>query len=232
MPPRYSRVPEITQAPRDLPELQARMNTAIRVVNEVLEEIALADSQLRGRDGFTPQFEADVDLGGQRLRNISRSQRGGDAVTRRELEEIGILGNPNGVVFNRSVTFAAGATSNVSALGGGEIPTTDGILELVNTVVAGAIPVAVAGDSVTTQSYGRLGTTQGSLILGRNGSGRAEFAEIRNGHVLIASDQIVGLLTLILEQLERLGHGPTYHRGIDRARGRRYNAQRYESDVD
>lgn len=223
MPPQYNRIPEIVQVPEDTASFVEVVNTTIRQINEVFAELNLSDSEFRGNDGFIPTYNNNVNLQENRLRNIARSQESGDAVTRRELEEIGLLGNPDGVVFNQSVTFGAGASSIPSAGGGSEIPSIGDVIQLIEDIVAGAIPVAFAGQTVTVQEYGLLGTTEGTLILGRNGNGKAEFAEIRNGRVQVDATDIVPLLELIYNELEKLNYAVSTNRRGVRAAGRRYN---------
>lgn len=232
MPPQYNRIPEITQVPEDLSQFMEAVNTAIRALNEVMQELNTADSQFRGRDGYTPTFEADVDMGDLRLKNIARSKDGGDAVTRRELEEIGILGNAAGVVFSSPVTFASGASSAPSSGGGDELTTGEDVIDAVNAIVEGALPVTQAGESVSIQGYGQTGNTQGTLSMGRNGFGRAEFISVREGAILVSSSAQEALLYIIAQHLERIDNGLQNYWRSQRPRRRRHFALTSSDDLD
>ena len=205
MPPIYDRIPEIDQVPEDLNALVIFLNTVIRQLNEVFAELNLSDSQFRGNDDFIPTFNNDVDLNRFRLRNISRSQRGGDAVTRRELEEIGILGSAFGVTFNTPVTFNQQLFSQGPQSGGGaEIPNNDEVGDMIAEGTAGIIPMAVSGEAVDDREVFTTGSTEGLLGMARDGRGTAEFLQIRNGHLQTADTQACALLWLIYQELRSL----------------------------
>lgn len=208
MPPRYNRIPELDQAPNDLTDLVVQLNSIVRQVNEVFGELGVSDSQLRGNDGFTPTFNADVDLNRFRLRNISRSQDGGDAVTRRELEEIGILGNPDGINFNGAVTFNSNIFAAGSQGGGGnELATNEDVETLVTSALEGLVPVAVEGQILDDATPFALGEDEGQPMMARNERGRARFAQMRGEDILMHDSKVCTLLVLILQELRSLRHG-------------------------
>lgn len=205
MAPKYDRIPEISQVPEDLNELVIFLNTVIRQLNEVFAELNLSDSQFRGNDSFTPTFNNDVDLNRFRLRNISRSQDGGDAVTRRELEEIGILGSAAGILFKQPVTFTQNLFSEGPQGGGGsELPNNDDVSDMITSMTAGIVPVAVSGEVIDDQDVFANGTTEGTLSMARNGRGRADFLQIRNGQLQTGDVQACALLWLIYQELRSL----------------------------
>ena len=207
VPPNYNRIPEIGQVPEDLNGLVLFLNDLIRQLNEVLRELGVSDSEFRGNDGFTPSFNNDVDLNEFRLRNISRSQRAGDAVTRRELEEIGILGSAFGVVFNRPVTF----NSNLFAEGpqgggGGELATNADVTTQIDNALEGLIPVAVEGQFLDAATPFAVGD-DGQPVMARNERGGARFIQMRGEDVLTHDNQVCALLVLILQELRSIRYG-------------------------
>lgn len=205
MPPQYDRIPEISQVPEDINGLVLFLNTVIRQINEVFAELNLLDSRVQGNDNFTPTFNNDVDLNEFRLRNISRSQRGGDAVTRRELEEIGILGSAAGIQFNRAVTFNSNLFAQGPQGGGSsEIPTNSEVNDMINSATTGLVPVAVEGQRLDSATPFSAGQDEGQPMMGRNGRGRAEFFQMRNGRVQMQDIDACALLWLIYQELRSL----------------------------
>lgn len=208
---RYDRIPLIDPGAAGSPEgVIELVNARIQLINEVLAEISTAEAETRGDDGRTPAFRANVDMGRNRVTNATRSRDSADCVIREELEEIGLLGNPDGISFSVPVEFAGGVSSSGPSGGGSDLTTIEEVINAI-TQAAGTLPLASDGELVNDRGYGTLGTTQGTLLMFVGGDGRAQFVRGENGRALFELNDTNGLLYQILEQLrtigERLGNG-------------------------
>ena len=207
---RYDRIPALEVVGEVTAQvLLDLLNPIIGEINAVLAELGTAEAETRGDDGRTPQFRADIDMNRKRITNAERSRDPYDVVVRQELMDIGLIGDPRGATLN-NVTLGTNVT--VSGAGGGsaQIATSDDVAEAV-VQATGAIPVAVEGQRIVGRDYGTQGTTEGTLLLIRNGDNRAEFVRGDNGRILLESEGTNELLAQVLEQLvilnRRLGNG-------------------------
>lgn len=205
MPPSYNRIPPIERIPTDMTDAVATINARIDEINQVLAEIALADSSLRGTDSFQPTLFNNIDMQRNRVRNVERSKDPRDVVTRVELEEIGILGNPEGVSFTGAVNFEITPTSS-GAVGGGSnsLGTSGEITDTINDILEGELVVSVSGEIVDERELSVNGTTRGTLAMGIDGQNRAAFVRLVNGAQKVVDPCTNALLTLILQELRRL----------------------------
>lgn len=207
MPPRYDRIAAISPYPNDLAELTDAINRLVQQINDVFTEMAVADSQYRGRDGYRPTFENRINAGGFRISNAVRSRNPDDVVIREELEEIGLLGNPDGISISKPVNFTGGVTSTPSQGGGGsDLATITDVIDQVTALIEESVALAVSGQRVFGRDYGRTGTTQGQLGMAQGGDGRADFLQQRNGNLLVEQPNVCDLLTEILRELRRINN--------------------------
>lgn len=84
-------------------------------LNDFFERLDLRLGELEGIEGQTPAVTNDMDLGGNRLTNLGRSQADSDAVTRGEMAAFGLYARPGTSVHETKL--------QIKALGGLEVPT-------------------------------------------------------------------------------------------------------------
>lgn len=72
------------------------VNRVISQLNLILEAIGTQLGILQARDEQQPKYHAPLDLNGQRLINVGRSQQDADAITRVELAERGLFSRRTG----------------------------------------------------------------------------------------------------------------------------------------
>lgn len=207
MPPSYNRIPPIERIPENIEDVIESVNARIDEINQVLAEIAVADSSLRGQDNFEPAFFNRVNMRRNRITNAERSRDPRDVVTRIELEEIGILGDTAGVSFTGPVNFEVTPTSSGAASGGSNsLSPTFEINANINAAVEAASAVARSGEFVDERELGVNGTTQGTLLMGVDGQGRAAFGRLFNGAQMVSDPCANALLVLILQELRKLNN--------------------------
>ena len=205
MPPRYARIPpiEITSDTADVQPVIDAVNDRIAEINRVLTELEVAESVTRGEDGTSPVIGANLDMDGNRIINLRRSASPTDAVTRQELQDIGILGNPGGeVTFSVPVGFSSGII-NLGPLGGGsgQLLTTDDVQTLIEQALGAAVATSRDGELVTIEDkVGVNGRTEGTLAMARDGiTGKARHLQAENGRLVVID---VGSTQLLSELVD------------------------------
>ena len=201
------RIPTITGPVDNVEEVVDNINMVIDEINRALQEIELAQSKLEGTDNHTPTFQSAPNLNNFRVTNVARSRDPQDVVTRRELEEIGILGSRrNGLSLSGDITvdgnvFITGPTEG----GSNAVPTITQVSTLITTNIEANVPSTSDGNLwVREDAAGIDGSTQGTVAMGVDGNGKARPIEIRNGELPIQDSEVRYLLACILEQLEKL----------------------------
>ena len=200
---RYDRLPAIQVVGEVTAQsLLEALNPILAEINSVLSELSTAEAETRGDDGRTPQFRANIDMDGNRITNASRSRDPEDGVIRQELMDLGLLGDPTGISLN-NVTL--GPNVSVPGVGGGsnEIANASGVAEAI-AALEGTIPVAVEGQEIDGRDFGRVGTTQGTILMARGNDGRVQILQSDNGRLLFDNELIADLLLRILMELRRI----------------------------
>lgn len=204
MPPPYARISRLADMPTTLEDLATMINQRLEDINEVLTNIAVADSQVRGNDGYTPTFNAAVNMSRKNINNVARSREPRDAVTRVELEELGIFSNDGRISFTGDVEFQKSARTTAPSGGGNAFITEERVREIIDTVISEALSVAFDGTHLSVRTLGINGRDLGNPVMGRDETGRAEFVGSHNKHLLVHDSSVTTLLTLILHELRRL----------------------------
>lgn len=181
------------------------INDRLNEVNRVLAEIAVAEAKTRGTDGFTPTFITHVDVTNNRITNVAPSKLPNDVVTRQELMDLGLIGNPNGSIsFNKPVEFKSGASSTGSS-GENSVVTLDQVSNLINIILGNEVATSVSGSRISTEdAAGANGSTQGTLAMGRSGDGKADFVQLRNGELVVSDPDVRTLLLMLIEEVRGL----------------------------
>lgn len=204
MPPSYARITAFDSAPGTLEELVAGLNRRIEDLNNVFRQLAVADSEMRGNDGFQPTYNNDLNLARHRVGNVERSREPRDVVTRIELEELGLLTPDGKIAFNRDVVFNSAPVLEGPPGGGNALITEARVLELIAQALEEALAVAVDGDRLSLRTLGINGVDPGNPVMGRDGTGRAEFIQSFDHQLSVHDSHVTTLLTLILEAVREL----------------------------
>ena len=211
MPPRYARIPPIEAEVRDPEQLKMLVNDRIAEINRVLTELEIAESETRGEDGASPMISADLDMDGNNIINLRRSSSPTDAVTRQELQDIGLIGNPGGeVTFNVPVGFSSGII-NLGALGGGSggLVTADDVQTLIEQALGATVATSRDGEIVTTEDpAGVNGRTEGTLAMARDGkTGKARHLQAEDGRLVVIDIGSTRLLSELVEIMKDIRDG-------------------------
>jgi hypothetical protein len=66
------------------------LNMMIVDLNQIINDLVQEVAKLKGTDGFTSSISSDLDLGGNRIKNVGSSQLNTDVISRREFDRDGI----------------------------------------------------------------------------------------------------------------------------------------------
>ena len=204
---RYDRIPRIesVEVSGDPIAMVDAINDTISEINRVFQEIGVAQSATRGQDGFSPAFDSNIDMKNNRVTRAARSKEPGDAVTRLELEELGLFQNGSGINFSGPVNFSGSVTTDGSTGGGtGGLPSIGEIVDIVEGIVGAEVPANVSGDPVTEFEDMDRGSTRGTVIMGVDGDGRAAFPRVFNRRWAVSDMVVASLLTAVLQELQEL----------------------------
>ena len=205
MPPRYGRIPKLSNSLEGSQLLEA-LNSIIDEVNIVLNEIGVAESITRGNDGFEPEINTTLNMAGNRIVGVEKSRLPTDVVTRIELEELGLFTNDGRISFSSDVNFQAGvtATGGSTTASSSSLTTVEQVLDAAGTATEGLVATSRPGDIVSRRDDGVNGTTEGTLAMFVNGNGRADFAQVHEGAILTQDRPVAVMLFLILQELRRI----------------------------
>lgn len=205
--PQYDRVPFLDEV-ATLPTLIDEVNARLDEINRVFADLTLAEAKATGQDGFQPEIFNNMDLMQNRVTNLARSKDPGDAVSRVELEELGLFTNDGQVSFTNPVNFSEGATVSGGAPGSSSLTSVTQVVAATEAATEGLVATNVSGDSVSVRDDGVNGVTEGTLAMARNGHGRADFLTLQNGQLITTSPDIMTMLSLIYEELRKLNGVP------------------------
>ena len=203
MPPPYDRIRPIDRV-YEASDLTMVINERIEELNRVLAEIALNESRTRGDDGFTPTFNANVNMTRKRITNASRSEHGLDVVIRQELIDLGLYSESGEIEFNKPVYFANEVRSRTNPGGGNSLITEETVRQIVAELLDEALAVAFDGDFLTTRYIGFNGVTPGNPMMGRDEQGRAVFVKADNEQMAVHDVGTRDLLGLVLKELQTI----------------------------
>lgn len=203
---RFARIPIITEFPQDINEVVDLVNARIDELNRVFTELEVAQEQSKGERSFVPKFQNNLDINQFRLKNVARSRDPQDVVTRRELEEIGILGSrAGGILLSGDLTVDGTITMTGGSAGGSEIATSQSVENTVTATVSANVATARDGQLwVREDAAGVDGTTEGTTAMAVDGSGKQRPLEIRNGGLAVDTSELSTLLLLLIEEVRNL----------------------------
>jgi len=204
---RLARIPIITENVNDILALVDSVNSRIDEINRVLQELEVEHSKAEGKDANMPKFFNNLNLQNHKLVNVARSKDPQDVVTRRELEELGLLGNrADGIKLSQSLTVDGSVTVTNSGGGGGaELATNSSVFTTVTNIIGETVATSVSGTVITTEDIaGTNGTTAGTLAMAREGNNKAEFLQLRNGELITSDPELRTLLCILIEEVRAL----------------------------
>lgn len=207
MPPFYSRIPPIQDA-TDIPEMLRLINDRITEINTVFADLETAEAITRGSGGQRTIYESDIDFSGFRLTNVNQSRMPTDAITRRELDALGLLPDTTGELqITAPVTFNERVTSNAPTSNDGQsFATINDVVSLIEAALEGEVATSRDGQVVTVEdASGANGLTDGTPIMARDGaSGKARMLKAINGELVVLSPDVTTLLELLIQEVREL----------------------------
>lgn len=203
---RLARIPIITEPVGDVQMLVQLVNRQIDSINHSLQDIELELAKLAGFDGRQPTFYNDINMQNLQVTNVRRSKDPQDVVTRRELEELGILG---GLDEAMRLTVDVIIEGDLSVLGGGgggsSVVTTDDLDDVVDGAIEDNVATSVDGDLfVREDAAGVNGTTQGTVAMGVDGQGKVRPVELREGQLPVYDSELRELIKVLIEEVRAL----------------------------
>lgn len=204
MPPSYNRIPPIEWIPGDIEAMVTVVNDRIDQINQVLSEVAVAESISRSQDGFTAPFSGNINMQRNRVQNGERSKDSRDHVIRLELEEVGIFSSDGRINFQRPVNFTSGATSP-GGVGANNLITQVETEDIVNGAVEGAVATSVDGEVVVSEDIeGNDGTTRGTLSMARSDEGKAQFLQLTGTDLRVQDNELLCAIYELREEIREL----------------------------
>lgn len=202
---RYARIPIITEPLLDQVMVVEAINARISEINRVFEQLELEQSKLEGTDNNVPVFRNNINLNNNRVTGAARSKDPQDCVTRRELEEIGILGNrADGINITGDLTVDGSITVTGGSGGSSEIPTSDSIVDLIDDAIGAELATSNDGEVWAREDAAGVNGSQGTVSMGVDGSGKARPVELRNGELAVQDHEIHTLLHILIEEVRKL----------------------------
>lgn len=207
MPLSYARIAPI-QDTTDLAELVRTLNDRINEVNNVFTELETAEAITRGSGGQRTIYNSDLDIGNNRLTNVSPSRRPQDAVTRKELDAVGLLPDTTGELqIQAPVSFNERVYSNAPTSNDGQsFATINDVIGLITLALEGNVAVSRDGDAVTIEdASGANGQTDGTLFMARDGAtGKARMLKVINDELVVQSPDVTTLLEILIHEVRKL----------------------------
>jgi len=198
-----ARIPPIWEDdPRETLEI---WNSIIDEINRVFGEVESEVNQQKGNGG-TPVFHAPPDLNMNRITDVGRSQLPDDVVTRQELIDLGLLGDPSGrIVFNGEVEFAG----SVYVTGPpGDIATGAYVEDSIDQALEENVATSNPGDPLgEEQDDGTNSNTTGTAVLGRDEDGKARFLELTASGLRVDTGNLEALLVILINEIREMKHG-------------------------
>lgn len=203
---RLARIPTITEPIDDTMMLVDAFNSRIDEFNRVLQELELEHAKSRGDDGNTPFFNSALSLKGYRINNVGRSKDPQDVVTRRELEEVGILGSrAGGITLTGDLTVDGTITVDGPTGGGSEVTTGSDVDSAIAVALEAEVAASRDGEVFDREdAAGVNGVTAGTVFMGVDGTGKIRPAETHDGQIYVRDPEVVTLLQLLLEEVQKL----------------------------
>lgn len=206
---RLARIPIITEPIDDLNMAIESINFRIDEINRIFQEVELEQAKTSGNDSNIPKFNNNLNLQNNKITNVGRSSDPQDVVTRKELEEIGILGSRTGQI---QISGDLAVDGTVTVLGGGtgsaEVTTNYGVESFISTALDENVATSKSGDIIVEEdAAGINGSTSGTLAMGREGNKKAEFLQLRNGELIIQDPAVRALLEILIEEIRGLKNG-------------------------
>lgn len=203
---KLGRIPTITMPNINTDMLVDEVNARIDELNRTLYEIELEHAKQIGVDNNVPEYQNNLDLNDFRITNVGRSREAQDVVTRRELEEIGILGSRSGgLTLSGDVTIDGTLTLLGGGGGGAEVPTSGDVINIINNEIETNVATSNSGDVVDFEnSSGGNGSTQGTLSMAVDRDGKAQFIRVTDRGLTVHDPDITTLLKLLLEEIKGL----------------------------
>lgn len=206
---RLARIPIITEPVNDIGMVVESINYRIDEINRVLQELELDQAKQKGDDSNVPKLNNNLDLQNFKLLNVARSRNPQDVVTRRELEEIGILGSrSNSIELTGDLTVNGTVTVNGPQGAGGDftVITQAQVEALISAALGTEVATTRDGSFWSREAASGVDGDSGTVAMGVDGQGKARPLELRDGELPIQDMEVRTLLALILEQLEKLNN--------------------------
>jgi hypothetical protein len=200
---RFARIPIITENTTDTVNLIDIVNARIDEINRVFQEVEIEQSKAKGDDTNNPTFNNSLDLQSNQIKNVARSRDPGDVVTRRELEEVGILGNrADGISLKGDLTVDGTITLNGPSGGGAEVPTGDDVADAIDTAIEANMATSNDGNRWDREDAAGIdGSTSGTVAMAVDGQGKTRPIEIRNGNLPVQDLELRTLLSLLNDNM-------------------------------
>lgn len=201
-----ARIPIILEPVQDLQMLIDLVNKRIDEVNRAFLDVELTQAKLEGHDTNNPKFFNDLQLQNHRITGVGRSREPQDVVTRRELEELGILGNRGDGVH---ITGDLVVDGTITVLGGGdgadEVTTNDDVDDAIDEAIEDNVATSVDGDLwVRENAAGINGSTTGTVAMGVDGTGKVRPVELREGQIPVVDMELRTLIEILIEEVRAL----------------------------
>jgi hypothetical protein len=127
-------------------------------------------------------------------------------VIRQELLDLGLLGDASGnIVFKGDVEFAGGTVVSGPSGSGSSISTGVDVTGAISDALGANVATSNDGDRLSVEDVtGENGTSPGTSILGRNGSGKAKFVQMRGNDILVRDEELTTAIFELREEIREL----------------------------